>query len=548
MSKKIFYSIIAVAMVVMLSSLIIASTFFYDYFEKGQIAQLREELTLAASNVERYGQGYFDSFSSPTYRYTLISAQGEVLYDSQANARDMEDHSQRSEIRAAMSTGYGSSARYSATLTERTFYEAVRLSDGNILRIATTQMTIGALLVGITPAVALIIIASIVISILLSERMAKSIVKPLRDLDLDNPGDNDAYEELSPILRRLGQQHKQITDQMLQLRQKTDEFDQITGSMSEGLLILDTHDKVLSINAMAQKLFNVDKSAIGRDFLALDRSPAMQNAIREAKNSGHSEFTEERWGREYQFIASLTRSEGRTLGLVILCMDITEKAFAEQRRREFTANVSHELKTPLQAIIGSAELLESGLVKPEDTSRFVSHIKTDATRLVTLIGDIIRLSEMDENSDMVVEEVSLCDVASEVVKVLSPAAAKRSVTLSVTGPGCTVNGNRSYLYEMLYNLCDNAIRYNKEGGTVDIVLDSVDGKTSIKVSDTGIGIPQEHIPRICERFYRVDKSHSRETGGTGLGLSIVKHAVAFHHGELAFDSTIGEGTTVSISI
>lgn len=546
MSKKIFRSIIAVAMVVLVSCLFIASSFLYDYFNKSQVTQLKEELSLVATNVDKVGTEYFDNFDSSVFRFTLVSADGSVLYDSQAKAEDMENHLEREEIAEALENGNGSSARYSSTLTERTFYEATRLQNGNVLRISVSQVTVGALILGMLPAIVAIILISAVVALVLSHKMAKDIVKPLNQLDLENPAENETYEELAPILTKLNKQHKQIARQMQELRQKSDEFEQITASMNEGLVLLDKKGIVLSINAAAKKLFSADETAVGRDFLTLDRSIDMSRAIEKALDGKKAEFREERNGSEYQFVINRTESDGKTIGVVILCFDVTETAFAERNRKEFTANVSHELKTPLQAIIGSAELLENGLVKPEDTKRFVGNIKNEATRLVSLINDIIRLSQLDEDSEPATESVDLYDVANEVIEVLTVSAAKKQVELHLNGEPCVMKGIRRYLYEIIYNLCDNAIRYNKDGGKVAIDLKNAGDNIILSVSDTGIGIPTEHQSRIFERFYRVDKSHSKETGGTGLGLSIVKHAVAYHGGKVTLNSKVGKGTTITV--
>lgn len=546
MTKKIFRSIIAVAMVVLLASLFIAITFLYNYFNKSQVSQLKEELSLAATSVDKVGIEYFDNFNSSVFRFTLIDDDGEVLYDSQATAEDMENHLEREEITEAFESGYGSSARYSSTLTERTFYEAIRLESGKVLRISVSQVTVGALIISMLPAICVIVLISVAVALLLSRKMAKSIVKPLNELDLENPAENDTYEELAPILTKINKQHKQIIQQMRELRQKSDEFEQITASMNEGLVLLDKKGMILSVNAAAKKLFGADEMAIGHDFLALDRSADMSHAIEKAFNGKKAELREERNGSEYQFIINHTESDGKMIGVVILCFDITETAFAERTRKEFTANVSHELKTPLQSIIGSAELLENGLVKPEDTKRFVGNIKNEATRLVLLINDIIRLSQLDEDSETVTESVDLYDITNEVIELLTVSASKKQVELYLNGESCVMNGVRRYLYEIIYNLCDNAIRYNKDGGKVMIDLKNKGSNIVLSVSDTGIGIPVEHQNRIFERFYRVDKSHSKETGGTGLGLSIVKHAVAYHGGTIKLESKVGEGTIITV--
>lgn len=547
MTKKIFRSITAVAMTVLLASLLLATTFLHSYFNQSQVNQLKEELSLVAKSVDDVGIEYFDNFDSSLFRFTLISPDGTVLYDSQVDANEMDNHLEREEIAEALKDGKGSSARYSSTLTERTFYEATRLENGNVLRVSINQVTVGALVLGMLPAICAIILVSVVVAIIMSNKMATSIVKPLNELNLDQPINNNAYEELAPILTKLHKQHKQIDSQLSMLKEKSDELNQIMASMNEGLVLLDKKGNVLSMNDAAKKLFGIEHIPVGRDFLTVDRSPEMNRAIKKAYDGKHSEFRETRNGSQYQFILNRTESEGKTIGLVILCLDVTDAALAEQNRKEFTANVSHELKTPLQSIIGCAELLENGLVKPEDTSHFIGNIKNEATRLVSLINDIIRLSQLDEDSEIATESVDLVEVANEVAEVLSASAAKKQVQISVNGDSCAINGVRRYLYEILYNLCDNAIRYNNAGGKVDVSVKRDGENTVVSVSDTGIGIPPEHHSRIFERFYRVDKSHSKETGGTGLGLSIVKHAVAYHHGKLKLDSTPGKGTTITIT-
>ncbi len=548
MSKKIFRSILATAMLVLLASLAITTSFLYDNFNKTQVSRLKEELSLAAAGVEQAGDAYFAHFRSSIFRFTRISAEGAVLYDSAADSAEMENHLDREEIREALQAGAGSSARYSSTLTERTFYEATRLSDGTVLRISATQVTMGALILGMLPAICAIFLLSLMLSLVLSQRMAKSVVRPLEMLDLDHPDCNETYEELTPILSRLNRQHKQITAQLQELQQRTDEFKLITASMQEGLVLLDKRGTVLSMNAAARTLFHADDRAVGHNLLVLDRSEPMSRALDSAMAGKHNEFRAERNGGEYQFIVSPTESGGAIVGIVLLCIDMTEAAFAERNRREFTANVSHELKTPLQSILGSAELLEQGLVRPEDTARFVGNIRSEAARLVTLIGDIIRLSQLDEGAPLPTEPVDLSAVAEEALNALKTAAEKRQVSLSfVPAPeACTLAGVQRYIYEIAYNLCDNAIRYNRDGGSVTVSVKTEDGHPVLTVRDTGIGISPEHQSRIFERFYRIDKSHSRETGGTGLGLSIVKHAAACSGAAIKLDSTVGVGTTVIV--
>ena len=546
MTKKIFDSIFSVALVVVLAGIGIATSFLYSYFNTSQVKQLKEELSLVADTVNEVGVEYFDNFNSSVFRFTVVDADGTVLYDTQVNPDEMENHADREEIAEAYKNGTGSSARNSSTLTEKTFYEAVRLKNGNVLRISVSQLTVGALIIGMLPAIFAIILIAAIVAAILSHTMAKKVTEPLMKLDLDNPSDNTTYEELTPILTKVHKQHKQIKTQMETLKRRSDEFEQIVSSMSEGLVLLDEHGMVISMNAAARKIFAVKQDAVGIDFLLVDRTSKMSKAIWNALDGNHSEYTEERNGSEYQFTVNSIASGGKILGVVILVFDISERAFAERNRKEFTANVTHELKTPLQSIIGSAELLETGLVKPEDTGRFVGNIRKEATRLVSLINDIIRLSQLDENHEPATETVELIDVSKEVVEVLTASAAKRNVALCIEGEPCTIFGVRRYIYEIIYNLCDNAIRYNVDGGKVTIAIGKANGRTVVSVKDTGIGIAPEHQSRIFERFYRVDKSHSKETGGTGLGLSIVKHAVQYHSGKVTLDSEVGKGTTVTI--
>ena len=544
MTKKIFQSIFLVAGAVLLASLLIIMGFLYSYFGGVEENQLRDELSLASAAVESSGTDYLSQLTAERYRLTWIAADGSVLYDTRTDAESLENHASRAEVSQALSTGTGESTRYSSTLMEKTMYYAQRLTDGTVLRISISRATVGMIAVGMLQPLLLVLIVALILSGMLAKRLSRRIVDPLNSLDLEHPLDNDAYEELSPLLKRIHRQHVEIQMQLRELREKTDEFTQITGSMREGLVLLDEHGSILSINAAAQALFGADAQCVGRDFLTIERSHEISAAIQAAAADGHSEVRAERAGRVYQFDISRITSDGKFLGTVILAFDITEQEFAERNRREFTANVSHELKTPLQGIIGSAELIENGMVRPDDLPRFVGHIHAEAARLVTLIDDIIRLSQLDEGDAMPTEPVDLLAVSQEAAENLHDAAAARNVTVSVTGQPAVLPGVRRLIYEIVYNLCDNAIKYNRDGGRVDItVAHDADG-SSVTVADTGIGIAPEHQARVFERFYRVDKSHSKASGGTGLGLSIVKHAMQLHHGSIELESTPGTGTTI----
>mgnify|MGYP000879772783 CR=1 FL=1 len=547
MTKRIFRSITLVAAVVLLASFIVTLGVLSEYFGGVQKELLHDELGLAAAAVETDGTEYLERAKSANYRLTWIDSDGTVIYDSQADASSMENHLGREEVDGALRTGAGESTRYSSTLLEKTTYYAKRLSDGTVLRISASRHTAVVLALGMLQPMLVVLAAAIIIALLLAKRVAARIVDPLNELDLEHPLDNDSYEELSPLLNRINRQHNQITAQMRELKKRTDQFAQITASMNEGLVLLDNRGCILSINPAAIEIFGAEPSCVGQDFLSVDRSHDMSVAIQAALKDGHSEIHASRKGLIYQFDISRIAADGETAGVVILAFDITEKETAEQNRREFTANVSHELKTPLQGIIGSAELIENGMVKPEDMSRFVGHIRLEAQRLVTLIGDIIRLSQLDEGGDMPRENVDLLSVASAVADDLLPSADGQGISIAVEGSPANVYGVKRLLYEIVYNLCDNAIKYNRQGGSVKISTVSEGGFSSVTVSDTGIGIAPEYQNRIFERFFRVDKSHSKSSGGTGLGLSIVKHAVQYHHGKIELTSAPGKGTSITVS-
>ena len=546
MTSKIFKSILSVAIAVLMASLIIITGVLYQYFGTIQESQLKDELSLAAEATQQLGESYLENLDSDRYRLTWVNADGTVIFDSHADAATMENHADREEIKEALVSGAGRSIRQSSTLTEQTIYEAVRLNDGSVLRISVSRATALVLVLGMLQPIIIVLVIALVLSAWLAHRMAKKVVEPLNKLDLDNPTKNEAYEELSPLLHRIHAQHSEIKSQMRTLKRKQDEFDQITGNMKEGLVLLDSMGRILSINPAARTLFGAGIACVGEDFLTIDRKQNMRLALEEAKTQGHADFRAKENGREYQFDLSRIDSDGNSHGMVILAFDVTEQVNAEKHRQEFTANVSHELKTPLQSIIGSAELMENGIVKAEDVPRFVGHIHKEASRLVFLIDDIIRLSELDEGAEMPHEDVSLKVLSEEVCETLADAAKLKDVSLEVTGDDGVINGVRRLLYEIVYNLCDNAIKYNNPGGKVEVAVAEQQGAVKISVSDTGIGIAPEHQGKVFERFYRVDKSHSKQSGGTGLGLSIVKHAVQYHHGKITMESEPNKGTTISV--
>ena len=547
MTKRIFRSTLLVGVAVLAASLVLVMGALYSYFGRVQESQLRDELSLAAVGVEKSGSDYLVQLRSEQYRITWLRGDGTVLYDTQADAATMENHAQREEVQQALATGEGESSRYSSTLLQKTVYYAKRLPDGTVLRLSAVRVTAGVLVLNMLQPILLVLATALILSGVLAGRLARRITEPLNRLDLEQPLENDTYEELAPLLRRMEHQRLLLRQQMDELKRRSEEFEQITGSMNEGLLLLDEAGTVLSINPAAQRLLGANTDCVGQDLLTVDRDVALSEAVREAKAQGHSEFRGQRNGREYQFDVTRIQSEGRTAGVVLLVFDVTERAFAERNRREFTANVSHELKTPLQGIIGSAELLENGMVKQEDVPRFVGHIRAEAQRLVTLIGDIIRLSQLDEGEPMPTEPVELLAVAQEAAENLQGAAAARDVTVTVEGEPVEIPGVKRLLYEIVYNLCDNAIKYNVAGGSVRLTVARCGTEAAVTVADTGIGIPADQQSRVFERFYRVDKSHSRASGGTGLGLSIVKHAVQYHHGAIHLQSEVGKGTEIRVT-
>lgn len=547
MTRRVFRSILLVAICVLLASLTVVAGVVYGYFAREREAQLRVELELAARAVERMGADYLYDVRPGDCRITWTAADGEVIYDTRRPANEMENHADREEIIEAIATGEGASSRYSDTLMEQMYYFARRLDDGSVLRVAASQSSVLALVINMIKPLLAISAAAVILSLILSKGMAKRIVTPLNQLDLDNPLDNDAYEELAPLLTRINRQHEQIAAQLKELKRKNDEFGQITASMNEALTLLDDKGIIISMNARARKLFGVDGDPAGRDFLTVERSPAIDQALKKAMEKGGESMSFERDGREYAFDISRIESQGTVMGAAILAFDVTERSLAQRNRRQFTANVSHELKTPLQSIMGSAEVIENGLVKPQDMPRFISRIREESQRLVTLIDDIMRLSRLDEGEELPIEDIDLYEIARQTMTSLSLAAADKNVAMTLDGESAHFKGVRRLVCDIAYNLLDNAIKYNVESGKVVVTVNNRADEAVITVADTGAGIASEHLPRVFERFYRADESHSKKTGGTGLGLSIVKHAAAYHNARINMTSEPGEGTEISVA-
>ena len=547
MTKRIFRSICLAALGVFLSSAVLFMGVVYDYFSGVQHDQLRMQTQLAAQGAANEGSRYFEGLEVEGFRITWIGAKGEVLYDSASDSAEMENHMERDEIREAFAGGSGESSRYSVTLLERAIYCAERLPDGTVLRLSMAQNTPLTLFLGILQPVCIVFAVAVLLSLFLAFRLSRAIVKPLNELDLDQPLMNQEYEEIAPLLKRMSQQQRQIRKQREELRRRQSEFETVTTGMAEGIVLLNGNKVILSINPAALRLFGTDRSCEGKYILSVNRSLQLQELLQKAGDGRHAEMVMELNGGTYQMAASPVFSEGLVSGVVLLMLDVTEKEKAEQLRREFTANVSHELKTPLHTISGSAELMAEGMVRNEDIPVFSRRIYAESQRMIRLVEDIIRLSHLDEGAgDMKWEEMDLHALAEENINVLMPEAKKRGIQVDLAGETVWVRGIRQLVSGIFYNLIDNAIKYNHREGSVRVTVEAERAGASVCVADTGIGIPAEHQERIFERFYRVDKSHSKEIGGTGLGLSIVKHAAKLHGAAIQVDSIVGEGTAIKI--
>lgn len=546
MTKKIFKSVLMVAVVMVLFCCTFILGILYRHFTMIEEQQLESQLGFVVSGVQNQGEQYLKNLTEKKYRITWVEADGTVKYDNKTDVSKMENHANRQEIKEALKYGRGESSRYSSTLTQKTLYYAKKINDGSIIRISVSQETVLKLLFAMISPMLFTIIVAIILSSFLAKQMSKKIVEPLNNLDLNEPMKNDAYGEIAPLLRHIEHQHRQIDEQLEELQKKKEEFQATIENMDEGLILLDAGNNIISINPAAKKIFSATDECVGKDFLVIERNLSVANTIKEAMDKGKAEIILKRYGLDYQIGVSKIEAAGQTLGAVLLAVDVTEKNNAERTRKEFSANVSHELKTPLQSIIGSAELMENNLVKKEDMPRFIGHIRKEAERLVKLVEDIIRLSWLDENRDMEMELVDLKDIAIETKEVLENTAKEKNVTINVSGEDIKLYGVKSLLYEIVYNLCENGIKYNKENGSVNIILSKEAEKNILVVEDTGIGIKEDKQLRIFERFYRVDKSRSKETGGTGLGLSIVKHAAMYHNAEILLESKEGQGSRFKV--
>lgn len=551
MTRKIFQSMIAVVVSVLLLSLALITGVLYEHFESAMLDQMRTTASFVEQGVKEDGMKYLDEMSSSQCRITWIEADGTVKFDNRSDPSTMENHADRAEVKEALENESGTSIRRSSTLSEHTLYYAKRMQDGTVLRLAMSQRSVLFLMGGMISPVVFIFLAACALAGVLSYRLSKKIVKPLGSIDLQHPEQVETYDELSPFLQRIAAQNREIRSQMEEIRKQQQEFSMITENMSEGLFVVDRNYQILSYNRSAVRIFGMAPESVPENLLAVNRSEGFRSVVDSALKGRHAQENLELDGRVYQIIASPVCQQEDALdlvGAVILTLDVTEKEAQEQYRREFTANVSHELKTPLTSISGIAEIIRNGIVRPEDIPHFAGKIYDESQRLITLIGDIIKLSRLDENQvPMERESVDLLETARDVVQQLASVARKNGVTLVTNGSHGVVNGVRQVLGEMVYNLCENAVKYNRPGGRVWVDVRQAADHVELCVKDTGIGIPAAEQGRIFERFYRVDKSHSKAVGGTGLGLSIVKHGAALHHATIHVDSEPGEGTAITLT-
>ena len=547
MTKRIYKAICAAALGVFVVTMLLIMGVLYNYFSSVQQRQLRSQTALAVQGAEQLGMDYFDGLSDEDVRITWVAANGDVLYDSASDSDVMENHLQREEIQSALATGFGESARYSSTMLKQYLYCAQKLSNGTVLRLSVSHNSVWALLLGMLQPILIVIAVAAVLSFLLASRLSKRIVDPMNKLNLDEPLENEGYDELSPLLRRIYSQQQHLKEQQATLTRKQNELEAIVGHLEEGMILLDKSCKVITANQAALRLLDARASNIaGLDLLMLSRNLALAEAVQEAMDGRSATRKTELHGKTIQIQAAAVGQQDEMSGVAVVLFDITQSEQAEQRRREFTANVSHELKTPLQSISGYSELLMRGMARQEDIQPFAQRIYGETQRLIQLVQDIINLSQLDEGSSYQWQQANLFAIAAEVTGGLEHFAEEKQVRLTLEGSDTMLRGVPELLRGIVYNLTDNAIKYNRPGGSVTVTVSRQKDEAVLTVNDTGIGIPEGEQDRIFERFYRVDKSRSKEVGGTGLGLSIVKHAAFLHKAAIDVTSQLGAGTTIQV--
>lgn len=547
MTKRIYRGILLSSVITMLACLIFTIGIQYQMYDESTKDSLKDKAYIISLNSE---SGDLSEYADTKERITLITSSGKVLFDNKAIADKMENHLSRKEVKEALDSGEGYAVRRSETLGSKSCYYALKLKNGNILRISDDSLTVWTVLINLLPAICAIAIMTLVLSSVLAAVISKKILKPLNSIDLENPDAQNVYDELIPFINKINMQNRKIDRQIARLTRSRREFDIITENMSEGLVLTDIKGNILTHNKGIEKFFGVGEDINGKNILTLNRSEVFREIFSDITEKRRGEDILSLNGRYYDMTANPVYDEdGTPCGAVILAVDITEKEKREKLRREFTANVSHELKTPLTSISGISDMLMNGIVAPEDIKGFAGDINKESACLITLVNDIIKLSELDEGaySTETDEKVDLLKTAAEVKKRLEKIAAKKNVKIAVTGEDAEITGGESLVFEMIYNLCDNAVKYNKENGNVTVSVGRSEGAPFVTVKDTGIGIPPEYTDRIFERFFRVDKSRSKESGGTGLGLSIVKHIAMSLGADIRVESTVGKGTEITVT-
>lgn len=546
MSDKIFKSVFFTSLAVLGVSIVLIFSLLFNYFEAQIFSELENEAQYISYAIKENSEDFLKNFKNENKRITIILQNGKVLADTMADAESLKNHKDRKEIVEALKKGEGKSERFSETLTQKTMYYAIKLENGNILRVSTTQNSVVAVLMGLLQPIAIIIAIALIISLFLSYRVSNSIIKPINSLDLENPEKNVTYDELTPLLKKLMIQKKTINKQIEEAKKSREEFNLICENMNEGFLVLNNNLKVLSYNTSALNLLGIE-DVKDDNVLSFNKTRNFREVTQKALSGERAESNALIDGKIYDLIANPVYEKGKTIGAVIVIIDITESEKREQMRREFTSNVSHELKTPLTSVSGFAEMMKSGGMNEETVIDFSNSIYTEAQRLIGLVNDIMKLSELDEGvvfQDK--ENVDLYELSKDIESRLKNVSEKKKVAINVFGESGVVFGVRKILDEMLYNLCDNAIKYNRENGNVDIIVENMAENVKLTVKDSGIGIPKEDRERVFERFYRVDKSRSKSAGGTGLGLAIVKHGAMYHNAKISLESAEDRGTTVTL--
>lgn len=548
MKKRVFLTVFGTALITVLVSVMLLVGVTYQYIHEETKHQMSAQLDYLAEMVESQGEDYLRDLDDSRYRITWIAADGTVLFDNWSDISKMENHSKRQEFIEAQKNGMAEVERHSETMTERLIYAAKLLDDRSVLRLSTDDISPEGVLWLLARSTMLLLLGVLVLTWFVAKRLSRRIVEPLNTIDLDNPLANETYDELMPLLSRIEQQHREISDQSILLNQQRNEFQIVIDNMEEGLVLLNKEGRILLMNRSATHLLAVqDEDYIGRDFLLFGDEPKLHKLLSKVYNGKNYSVSVEMDNKNYEIHGNPVFSDDDIQGVVLFYMDVTEKMEAEQLRREFSANVSHELKTPLHSISGCAELLLNNMVKEADQPQFLQQIYDEAQHMVALVENIISISKLDETSEeLPLEEIDLLAMSQDVVKQLMPHAKMKDIELDVSGENVIIKGVHTLIHEMVYNLCDNAIKYNKENGSVSVIVTKNKDEAVLKVKDTGIGIPEDQVDRVFERFYRVDKSHSRASGGTGLGLSIVKHAAIRHNATIKVKSKVGKGTTISV--